>query len=63
MNEDGGVAISTRQGKPPGEGVLSKDPREVRAQAMQISRGNTIPGRGNSKCKGSEAKQKPYEGG
>ena len=31
MNEDGGTAISTRQGRPPGKGVLSKDLREVRA--------------------------------
>ena len=63
MNEDGGLAISTRQERPPGEGVLSKDLTEIKAQAMKISRGNSIPGRVNKKCKGSEAKQKTYQGG
>lgn len=35
---------------------MIKDLKEIRAQAMQISRGNSIPGRGNNKWKGSEAR-------
>lgn len=35
---------------------MSKDLMEIRAQAIQLSRGNSIPGTGNNKCKGSEAR-------
>lgn len=38
---------------------MSKDRKEIRAQTMQISRGKSIPGRGNRKCKGSEARNIP----
>lgn len=35
---------------------LSRAQKEVRKQAMRVLKGRRIPGQGNSKCKGSEAK-------
>lgn len=41
------------------KGVLSKDPREVRAQAMQASRGNTIPWQREQQMQRLRSKTKP----
>lgn len=57
MNDNEVALLARRdQRTSPREGAFRKDLKEIRVQTMQISRGKSFLGRGNSKCKASEAR-------
>lgn len=58
MSEDGGVAIFT--GGAYGRELLNKEPKRIRVQATQISRGKGIPGR--EKTNAEAQRQEPSPG-